>query len=161
MRYPVELWQIIDKRLYFHPVNHPVIRTYGYVKNIVHQVYQILLADEELVNKKTFYLGDYSIDSYSWLNEFSFNLNGNKIKRLPTFVFKYLAKIGDFLRKFSVPFPLYSKRFRNMVENYPAPTEPTIKLFGLAEVSLKKNILETIAWLKSDGKHLFNYWNNK
>lgn len=159
MRYPIELWKIIDQGIYFHPVSHPVIRTYGYIKNIVHQIYQMLVADVELVDKKTYYIGDLSIDSYSWINEFSLQLNGKKIKRLPTFMFSFVARLGDFLRKFRIPFPLYSKRFHNMVEDYPAPTEPTINLFGQAEISLQKNVKETLNWLKSDGKKHFDYWN--
>jgi nucleoside-diphosphate-sugar epimerase len=158
MRYPIELWKIIDQGIYFHPVSHPVIRTYGYVKNIVHQIYQMLVADVELVDKKTYYIGDLSIDSYSWINEFSLQLNGNKVKRLPTFVFSLAAKSGDVLRKFKIPFPLYTKRFQNMVEDYPAPTEPTIELFGQAEASLQLNVEETVNWLKTDGKNYFEYW---
>lgn len=158
MRYPTELWKIIDQGIYFHPVSHPVIRTYGYVKNVVHQVFQMLVADVELVDKKTYYIGDLSIDSYSWINEFSLQLNGNKVKRLPTFVFSLAAKSGDVLRKFKIPFPLYTKRFQNMVEDYPAPTEPTIELFGQAEASLQLNVEETVNWLKTDGKNYFEYW---
>lgn len=158
MRYPLELWKIIDKGIYFHPVSHPVIRTYGYVKNIVHQVYQMLIADEKLINKKTFYIGDYSINSYSWINEFSLQLNGNPVRRLPTFIFSLVAKSGDVLRKLGIPFPLYSKRFQNMVEDYPAPTELTIEMFGQAEDDLGKNVKETIDWLKTDGKNYFDYW---
>jgi nucleoside-diphosphate-sugar epimerase len=159
MRYPLELWKIIDRGIYFHPVSHPVIRTYGYVKNIAHQIYQMLIAEEELVNNKTFYIGDLSVDSYSWINEFSLQLKGKKIKRLPTFLFSFVASLGDLLRKIRIPFPLYSKRFQNMVEDYPAPTEPTIKLFGQAETSLQNNVKETINWLKIDGKKHFDYWN--
>lgn len=158
MRYPIELWKIIDQGIYFHPVSHPVIRTYGYVKNIVHQIYQMLVADAESVDRETFYIGDVSIDSYSWINEFSLQLNGNKVKRLPTFVFSLAAKSGDVLRKFKIPFPLYSKRFQNMVEDYPAPTESTIELFGQAEASLQQNVEETVNWLKTDGKNYFEYW---
>jgi nucleoside-diphosphate-sugar epimerase len=161
MRYPKELWRIIDSGVYFHPVSRPVIRTYGYVKNIVHQIYQMLVEEDSLVDKKTFYVGDLSLDSYSWINEFSIQLTGKRIKRLPTFIFRYGAKTGDLLRKIGIPFPLYSKRFQNMIEDYPAPTQQTIRIFGQAENSLKNNVQETINWLNNDGKELFSYWKNK
>lgn len=161
MRYPNELWKVIDKGIYFHPVNHEVIRTYGYVKNIVHQIYEIMISPAEVIDHKMFYVGDASIDSYTWLNELSIQLTGKKIKRLPTFIFKSMAIFGDILRAAKLPFPLYSKRFKNMVEDYPAPTEITIKLFGQAEPDLKKNVAETITWLKGDGKPYFDYWKNK
>jgi len=161
MRYPNELWKIIDKGFYFHPVNHEVIRTYGYVKNIVHQVYQILIAPSEVVNHKMFYVGDPSIDSYKYLNELSRQLTKKEIKRLPQVIFKTLAMFGDIFRAVKIPFPIYSLRFKNMVEDYPAPTEITVELFGQAEADLKKNVAETINWIKGEGKQHFTYWINK
>ena len=38
MRYPNELWKVLKKGYYIHPSLKPVVRTYGYVKNIVHQI---------------------------------------------------------------------------------------------------------------------------
>lgn len=161
MRYPNELWKVIDKGLYFHPVNHEVIRTYGYVKNIVHQIYQIMISSANIVNHQVFYIGDAPIDSYVWLNEISIQLTNKKIKRLPKFLFQTIAYVGDMMRIFKIPFPLYSKRFQNMVEDYPAPTALTIEQFGVAEQDLKKNVAETLTWLRNDGKHYFDYWMKK
>lgn len=161
MRYPNELWKVIDKGIYYHPVKHDVIRTYGYVKNIVHQIYGIMVADESIVHKRMFYVGDVAIDSYEWLNEWSVQLTGKPVKRIPKFIFQTVALGGDVLRKFKIPFPLYSKRFHNMIEDYPAPTDITIELFGVAESDIKKNVAESIKWLKTDGKQFFDYWKNK
>ncbi|GAB4043911.1 NAD-dependent epimerase/dehydratase family protein [Spirosoma litoris] len=161
MRYPVELWKIIDKGYYFHPASHPVIRTYGYVKNIVHQIYQMVISDPSIVNKKTFYVGDAPIDSYEWLNSISMRLKGKRLKRVPTGIFKTIAEGGDFLRKIKIPFPLYSERFRNMIEDYPAPTDITINTFGVANDNLDENVIETINWLKGEGKSYFEYWKNR
>ncbi len=161
MRYPNELWKVIDKRMYFHPVDHPVMRTYGYVKNIVHQIYEILIAPSELVNHKTFYVGDEPIDSYLWLNELSVQMTNKKIKRLPKLIFQGIALGGDILRKMNIPFPLYSKRFHNMIEDYPAPTDITVKLFGQADSSLENNVSETVIWLRGEGKNYFDYWKSK
>ncbi|NBA85275.1 NAD-dependent epimerase/dehydratase family protein [Emticicia sp. CRIBPO] len=161
MRYPIELWKVIDKGIYFHPVKHEVIRTYGYVGNTVYQILKILESPSELTNKKVFYLGDAPIDSYLWLNELSLGLTDKKIKRLPKFIFKTAALCGDFLRLLKIPFPLYSKRFNNMIEDYPAPTDVTIGLFGQADSNLRNNVKETILWLKGEGKGYFEYWKNK
>lgn len=161
MRYPNELWKMIDKGLYYHPVTHPVIRTYGYVKNIAHQIYEMLIADKEKVHKKAFYVGDPSIDSYEWLNQLSLKLRRKKVKRLPTFVFSLIAKGGDVLRLIKIPFPLYTRRFQNMVEDYPAPTEPTVELFGQYQSDLGKNVEETVQWLTTDAKNYFDYWRDR
>ena len=161
MRYPNELWKVIDKGVYFHPVNHSVLRTYGYVKNIVHQIHQIMIASPSLVHKKMYYVGDAPIDSFKWLDELSVQMTQKHLKRLPKFIFQGIAIGGDMLRAMRVPFPLYSKRFKNMIEDYPAPTAITIKLFGQAEADLKHNVEETLEWLKAEGKPHFDHWKNK
>ncbi len=161
MRYPLELWKIIDKGFYIHPGKKEVIRTYGYVKNIVYQIVGIIESDLSKVDKKTYYLGDLPIDSYIWLNELSLQFIGKKVKRFPILFFQSLAFIGDVLRKFKVPFPLYAERFHNMVENYYAPTNIAINEFGLSHPNLKENIKESIEWVKTEGLEFFDYWKNK
>lgn len=161
LRYPLELWKVIDKGMYFHPVKDPVIRTYGYVKNVALQIFEIMLADVNVINKKVFYVGDAPIDSYKWINEFSEQLTGKRVKRLPKVIFSTVAKVGDVLRKAKFPFPLYTERFKNMIESYPAPAQKTIDIFGVMEHDLKKNVAETVEWLKTDGKDYFEYWKNR
>lgn len=161
MRYPIELWRIIDKGLYIHPGQKEVIRTYGYVKNITYQLSSIMEASLEAVDKKTFYLGDAPIDSYVWLNEVSLQLTKKKVRRFPIIFFKSLSLIGDALKKFKLPFPLYKERYRNMIEDYAAPTAVTVKKFGVLEPDLKKNVEETINWIRGEGKDFFSYWKNK
>ena len=159
MRYPLELWRIIDKGMYIHPGKKEVIRTYGYVKNIAHQIVAIMEADLKSVDKKTYYLGDMPIDSYVWLNELSQQLTGKKVKRFPMLFFQSLSLTGDILNKFKLRFPLYSERFHNMIEDYYAPTNITIDQFGLSNPDLKANVKESIDWVKGEGKQFFNYWN--
>jgi len=161
LRYPVQLWKIIDKGLYIHPCSHPVIRTYGYVKNITYQLLKIVQADTSVVANQTYYLGDIPIDSYDWLNAISKNLTGKEIRRVPSFLFTIPAAVGDVLLKFGIPSPLYTARFKNMIEDYPAPTDKTVNLFGVSNLSLDDNIEETVKWIKSEGKEFFDYWKNK
>lgn len=161
MRYPIELWKMIDKGMYIHPGKKEVIRTYGYVKNIAHQLLSIMEAPLEAVDKKTYYLGDLPIDSYVWLNEVALQLTKKKVRRFPVLFFKSLSLIGDVLKKFKIPFPLYKERYRNMVEDYAAPTAITVKRFGVSESDLKKNVEETINWIKGEGKDFFAYWKDK
>lgn len=158
MRYPNELWKIIDKGLYIHPGYKEVIRTYAYVKNIVHQIEEIIKAPIEEVDKQTFYLGDLPIDSAEWLNEFSLQLTNNPIKKVPKLFFDIFAFIGDCITKLNIPFPINSMRYHNMIEDYYAPTNVTIKRFGLSHPNLKENVNETIKWLKSEGSKYFKYW---
>ncbi|NOS89313.1 MAG: NAD(P)-dependent oxidoreductase [Methylococcaceae bacterium] len=161
LRYPQELWRIIDKGLYVHPCQHKVIRTYGYVKNVAYQILQILESDSAKVDKKTFYLGDEPIDSYVWLNAISRNLRGKTILRAPGYLFTIPALVGDLLLKIGIPTPLYTARFKNMIEDYIAPTDITVTEFGVSHPSLEENVKETISWIQTEGKEIFEYWKNK
>ena len=161
MRYPNELWKMIDKGFYVHASRHPVIRTYAYVKNVVHQINAIINAPIEKVDKKTFYLGDLPIDSYIWLNEISKQLRNKSLLRVSSSLFILPAFIGDILKKAGIPFPLYGTRFKNMVEDYYAPTNVTIHEFGLSNPDIKKNVQETIKWMIDEGVNYFPYWKMK
>lgn len=158
MRYPNELWKFIAKGLYVHPSHKPVIRTYSYVKNLVKQLDAIMNAPDDLVDKKTYYLGDMPIDSYVWLNALSQEMRHKDIIRIPKCFFWGGAIIGDFLRLFGIKFPLYSMRYRNMIEDFYAPSNVTIALFGAFEQDYKKNCKETVDWLKSEYGKNFEYW---
>jgi nucleoside-diphosphate-sugar epimerase len=161
MRYPQELWRILDMGLYTHPTRKPVIRTYAYVKNVTHQIEAIIIAEKEIVNKKTFYLGELPIDSYIWLNELSFQLKRKKIIHLPQLFFRFVAIFGDILRLLNINFPLYSQRLNNMVEDYYAPTNITVKEFGSYSDNLSICMKETNDWIMGEGSHFFKYWKKK
>ncbi len=161
MRYPQELWKMIDKGLYFYPGNKPVVRTYGYVGNIVHQYIAVMEASQERIDKKTFYVGDSPIDSFIWLNTISKQLKNKELSRLPIFFFQGLSFAGDILRMLGIKFPLYAERFHNMIEDYYAPTNITVAEFGVANNNIEENVAATIKWIKTEGKPFFEYWKSK
>jgi hypothetical protein len=101
---------------------------------------------------------DIPIDSYLRLNALSKEMTGNNIKRIPKFLFGTAALVGDFLRLFGINFPLYSMRYRNMIEDFYAPGNVTIALFGAFSQSYEQNVKETIDWLRGEGKEYFEYW---
>jgi len=161
MRYPIELWKLIDKGYYVHASKKEVIRTYGYVKNVVHQINGIINAPIEKVNKKTYYLGDLPIDSYIWVNGISKQLRHKSIIRIPNNFFIFPAIIGDILKKIGINCPIYTTRYKNMIEDYYAPTNITINEFGLSHPDINQNIKETVEWIKGEGQKYFPYWSQK
>lgn len=160
MRYPNELWKMIAKGFYCQPGNKPAIRTYSYVGNLVKQLWAIINASDVLQDRKTYYLGDMPCDSYIWLNTFSKELTGKNLRRLPKVLFFVGAMIGDILRKFGLNFPIYSMRYHNMIEDFYAPSNVAISLFGGYETSYEKNVKETVDWLRGEGASYFEYWKN-
>ncbi len=148
IRYPFEFWKVLSKGLYFHPGKQPVIRSYGYVGNVVSQIISIMESPAEKVDKQVFYVGDMPIDIYYWVNGFSLKQIGKKVRVMPRFFVKLLALTGDFLSVFKIRFPLTSSRYKSMTSSNSAPMEKTIKAFGTPPYSLEAGIEETVNWLK-------------
>lgn len=151
MRYRREFWRVVERGLYVHPGRRPVIRCYGYVKNVVHQIRKILEAPAEIVSGKTFYVGDRPINLFDWVNGFSRALTGREVRVIPRALMRALALAGDIpTRLTGKPFLINSSRFRSMITNYEAPMEPTFDVLGENPYALEAAINETVEWLRTD-----------
>ena len=149
MRYRRQFWRVLGRGLYVHPGRQPVIRSYGYVGNVVHQIRQILMADVDLVRGQTFYLGDRPINLYDWTNGFSRALSGHEVRVVPRPLMRALALIGDIPTYLTgKPFLINSSRFRSMTTDYNTPMERTFELFGENPNTLEIGIEETVQWLQ-------------
>lgn len=147
-RYPQEFWRVLSKGLYFHPGKGKVLRSYGYVKNVVYQILQIANAPVELVNEKVYYVGDSPIDLYEWVDGFSLGQTGRHVRVVPRSVVRALAMLGDVLARVGVVFPITSSRFKSMTTSNAAPMGPVLKEFGAPPYTLDAGIAETIEWLR-------------
>lgn len=145
------LWRIIKQGLFFYPSGKPVIRSYGYVGNLIWQIEKILLSPEVVINSKVFYVGETPMDQLDWLNAFSSALTGKKVRIVPRSFILFLAIIGDLLSKINLKFPMNTKRYRNLTTNNPVPVQLTIDTFGLPPYSLNEGIEKTVSYLKSKG----------
>src|SRR5205814_4739841 len=91
MRYRREFWRVVERGLYVHPGRKPVIRCYGYVKNVVYQIERIFEAPREMVHGKTLYLGDPPINLFDWVDGFSRALTGRPVRVVPLTLMRILA----------------------------------------------------------------------
>ena len=151
MRYRREAWRVINKGMYLHPGGKPVVRSYGYVGNIVWQMDQVFKASKEIVDRQVFYVGDRPGDIYQWVNAFSLALKGRSARKVPRFILAPIGVIGDLLAKCGRTFPLTSSRFKNMISDYLTPMDKTFDTFGDPPDSLEQGVEKTIAWLKQAG----------
>jgi GlcNAc-P-P-Und epimerase len=152
LRYRREAWNAIRRGLYLHPAGRPVRRCYGYVGNVVWQMDRILEAPEQLVHRQVLYLGDRTVDIYDWVNEFSIALRGRPARRVPRLALRSLAAVGDVISLVrGRPFLLTSSRYVSMTQDYPAPTDITLRLLGEPPYSLREGVQETVAWLEAYG----------
>lgn len=150
MRYRREFWRVLERGLYLHPGRRPVIRSYGYVKNVVHQIQKIFEAPRDLVHGKTIYLGDRPINLFDWTSGFSHALTGREVRVIPHVLMHALALTGDIPSYLTGrPFLINSSRFRSMTTDYGTPMAPTFELLGENPYSLEEGIRETVEWLRS------------
>lgn len=143
------LFLSIKKGYYCFPGNKPIIRSYGYVKNVVWQITKLIELTAEADNSiRIYYVGDLPINYYEWVNTFSNRLIGRNVKVAPVSVLKVLSLIGDVISKITkTPFLINSYRFINMTEENITPTDKIFKLLGSPPYSLDEGVEETIRWL--------------
>jgi nucleoside-diphosphate-sugar epimerase len=152
-RYAQEFWLVLKRGRYVHPGGKGVHRAYGYVGNIVEQMWAIFHKERSQVDKQIFYVGDPVDDIIQWVSAFSIELTGKKPKVVPRFVLKTIALVGDAAIKVGFrSFPLFSSRYQSMTQEYLVDMEPTFKLLGKPKYSLQEGVKHTSLWLKTQGE---------
>jgi len=147
-RYPSEFWRVLYQRRYLHPGRQPVIRSYGYVGNVVQQVLSILNLPAETVNQKVFYVGDPPIVLLDWVREFSKAIAGTEPRIVPRFVIRTLGLLGDVLSVAGIKFPITSSRYTSMTQDYPTPMEESLAVLGRGPTDLPEGVRLTVDWLR-------------
>lgn len=145
----IQLFSYIMQKRYFLIANKECTKTCGYVGNTVWQIDKLLFLDSESLNKKTFYLGDKPYYNMAeWAQEIAKELNNNKLRKIPYFIFIISAIIGDILLKFGKIFPMTSFRLKNMTTNNVVPLDDLYELTGPPPYSRKDGIKETLKFLQ-------------
>jgi GlcNAc-P-P-Und epimerase len=147
-RYANEFWRVLARGLYLHPAGRETRRTYGYVGNVVEQMWATLTLPSDRVAGKVFYLGDPPMLLKEWTDAFSRALRGRPVRTVPIGVLRAIALGGDAGKKLGVRVPLTSSRLRSMTEDYITPTEESIQALGASGVSLSEGVRETVDWLR-------------
>ena len=151
-RYSQEFWLVLKKGRYVHPGGKPVRRAYGYVGNIVEQMWQVFKLENALVEGKVFYVGDPVDDIVKWVTAFSLELTGRGPRVAPRFVLRSIAVVGDIAVKMGLRFPLFTTRYRSMTQDYVVDMEPTFRALGKPRYSVEEGARLTSQWLKTQGE---------
>jgi len=151
-RYANEFWRVLARGLYVHPSGRDARRTYGYVGNVVEQMWAALILPAQRVTGKVFYLGDPPIHLKEWTDAFSVALLGRPVRTVPAGVLRAMALGGDLGKRLGFRVPLTTSRFRSMTEDYITPTEGSIRDLGTTGVSLDDGVRETVEWLQRESQ---------
>ncbi len=142
------LWWQMRRGTYFHPAHDSVVRSSGYVKNVVWQIQRLLQAPRSAIDRKVFYVADGNSRQFDWVNAVSRELVGHGVRTLPLWMIRGLALFGDGVRAVGLTFPIYGARLENLITNNSVPLAPTLQLLGEPPYSLKEGAMETAEWLK-------------
>jgi nucleoside-diphosphate-sugar epimerase len=140
-------FDMVRKRVYFHIGHIKCYKTYGYIGNSIYQIQQLLFHPTLDENNKVFYIGDepaYEINE--WADEIAKEL-GFKIRTMPVWVIKTLARVGDFLSLLHIHFPMQSFRFQNMTNDGTNEMKNTFEISSDLPYSRQEGIKNTIAWI--------------
>lgn len=148
LRYRDVMFRVMTMGLYFHPSRERVIRSYGYVGNVVWQIDRILQLPRGSVDRQVFYVGDPPIDLKVWVDAISRELVGRPVRFLPAWMIKTMAALGDLLKGMHIPFPITSGRYRSMTSDYITPMDRTIAALGEAPWSLQAGSKEVARWYR-------------
>jgi len=136
-------------RRFFHIGHKSNTKTYGYVENAVYQIEQILFSDTVNEYNKIFYLGDIpAVSVEEWANEIATEVK-IKILRVPFFLFKFAAVIGDSLKMIGINFPMTSFRLKNMTTDNIVNLENTFRIAPNPPFSRVEGVKKTIEWINS------------
>lgn len=141
-------FDMVSKRMYFHIGHRSCTKTYGYVGNAVYQIQQILFNDTTQDASKVYYIGDYEpIYIEEWANQIADQL-GFRIPRIPYWMIRCAAWVGDVLSLLHIPFPMTSFRLRNMTTDNIVDLSHTRSIAPELPVSRSEAIGITLNWMK-------------
>lgn len=149
----IDFFNIVYQKKYFD-FGKACTKSYGYIGNTVNQIKKIMHAKD--INGQTFYLGDDpAIQISEWANEISIEMKKGPIKKVPFFVLKTAALVGDVLTALKFKFPMTSFRLSNMTTNNVLPLENTMAISGKLPYTRIEGVRETLKWMEAEKGYTF------
>ena len=138
---------------YFHVGKRPLLKSYGYVDNLVHQYQRLLEVDAERIHRQTLYLADYEpLDLRLWADRVQQLLGAPRIRTVPFEIASLLARCGDLLTTVGLRnFPFTTFRLNNIVTTYRFDLSKTRSICGEVPFDFEAGVAELVDWLKSIG----------
>jgi len=144
-------FDMVKAGMFFHIGHRSCTKTYGYIENAVYQIHQILMTPTTDVSNKVFYLGDVpAVFIEEWANQIAAEL-GRKVPRVPFFLVRLAALLGDVLVKVGVHFPMTSFRLKNMTTDNIIDLRNTQQIAPNPPVNRMTGIRRTLEWMEQQG----------
>jgi len=146
-------FETVRRGLYLHPKGRRIVKAYGYVGNVVHQIRGILSADPAQVHRRTFYVSDDGpMEVLEFARTIQTAFHAPPVRQAPYALMKTLAIAGDGMKQigFRNP-PLTSFRLKNLLTNMVFDLSATTRVVGPAPFSLQRGVEQTVEWIHCHG----------
>ncbi|MEH2532797.1 nucleoside-diphosphate-sugar epimerase [Bradyrhizobium sp. AZCC 1588] len=142
--------RMIERGSYFHVGHGPLWKSYSYIDNIAFQYWRMLAVPAEQIQRRTFYLADYTpIDLIAWCDAFQRAFGSRSVRHLPIAVARALALCGDAVNAIGMKkFPFNSFRLNNVLTQYQFDLKPTASVCGDLPFDMEQGVAATVAWLR-------------
>lgn len=140
-------FDMVKAGMYVHTGHRSCTKTYGYIENGVYQIDCILTTPTTDKANKVFYLGDApAIFIEEWADQIAHEI-GRKIPRVPFWMMRAAAFVGDALSLVGIHFPMTSFRLNNMTTDNIIPLDNTLKIAPAPPVDRPAAIKRTLEWM--------------
>jgi nucleoside-diphosphate-sugar epimerase len=148
-----EFFLSVAKGRYLHPGRERVLKHYGFVGNLVHQLDRLLAAPAEAVHGRTFYLADFEpTEVYAFAAAIRRELGLAPPRSAPVPLLRLLAWSMDALQAAGVRrTPLTSDRLHHLRTDMLFDLEPAEEVVGPLPFTLEDGVAATVAHLVSQG----------
>lgn len=144
----------ISRERYVHPGSAPILKSFGFIGNTIQELERLMVAPEEAVSGKTFYLADYPpIEVAMMANSIQRTLGVKPIKTAPIGILRLAARLGDGFKMLGWKNPpLTSFRLDNLLTPMLYELEPLQAIAGTLPFSMERGVEITIDWLRTQGE---------
>lgn len=141
---------MIARGRYVHVGRSPLLKSYGYVGNVVHQIVRLLEAPAEAVHGKTLYVADDPpLSVRAWADAIQREMGAPPIRSIPVPLARVVARAGDAASALGLrAFPFTSFRLSNVLTEYRFDLSETLRICGPSPYTMDQGVKELVAWYR-------------
>ena len=144
----------VAKNRYIHPKGMRIMKSYGYVGNVVYEIDKFLNATDEQFNGRAYWVGDDKpLEVLQWGQAIQRAMGTRPIPEVPYGVMKAIALAGDLAKRLGMKEPpLTSFRLDNITMQMEYDFTRERAIWGPLPYSMEEGVERTVKWLRDQGQ---------
>lgn len=140
--------RMIARGRFVHVGRGPLLKSYGYIGNVVRQYERLLSLPANVIHTKTLYLADEPpLSLRAWADAFQKAIGAPPIRTIPVGLARLLARTGDVAIALGFPnFPFNSFRLKNILTEYRFDLAETRQLCGEPAYTMEEGVARMAEW---------------